>query len=223
MLRRLAVSGLAVPVVTAAVLSAAALGGCSSGSGRRAEVAAPPAPPPPTVFAVVDVPPAQVHRVAVEAQGKSVALVRTSAATWLAEPGTPEAAIGLMAQTEDEILPLQAYRRFDADPHGPEFGLADPGLVVRIQNAAGEEQVVAVGGTTFSGAGSYARRDGDAAHVYLLVRRTVDDLRSLVRGERVNTPRSPEEQQASQESAEDVDPEDVSNPWLTQTLQETKP
>ena len=116
-----------------------------------------------------------------------------------------------------------AYRRLDADPHGADFGLADPQLVVRIQNAAGEEQVVAVGATTFSGAGSYARRDGDAGHVYLLVRRTVDDLRSVLRGERVNTPRSEEEQKLANESAEDSDPEEVTNPWLAQALEEAKP
>jgi hypothetical protein len=211
-------AGLAVAALTAAVL-----GGCSGGSGRRAEVAAPGAPARPTVFPVVDVAPAQVHRVAVESHGQAVALVRTSSATWLAEPGTPETAIGLMAQTEDEILPLQAFRRLDADPGRADFGLADPGLVVRIQNAAGEEQVVAVGSTTFSGAGSYARRDGDSGHVYLLVRRTVDDLRSVLRGERVNTPRTDEERKVTEESGEDADPEDVTNPWLAQALEEAKP
>ena len=160
---------------------------------------------------------------AVESHGQAVGLVRSSSATWLAEPGTPDLAVTLMAQTEDEILPLEAYRRLDADPHGADFGLADPQLVVRIQNAAGEEQVVAVGATTFSGAGSYARRDGDAGHVYLLVRRTVDDLRSVLRGERVNTPRSEEEQKLANESAEDSDPEEVTNPWLAQALEEAKP
>src|SRR5207253_7051400 len=98
-------------------------------------------------------------------------------ATWLPEPGTSPTAVSLMAETEDEILPLQAYRRLDADPNAADFGLADPELVVRIQNAAAEEQAVAVGGVTFSGAGYYARRDGDPDHVYLLVRRTGDTLR----------------------------------------------
>jgi len=211
-------AGLAVAVATAAVL-----GGCSSGTGRRADVAAPAVPARPTVFPVVDVPPAQVHRVAVESRGQAVALVRTSSATWLAEPGTPEAAIGLIAQTEDEILPLQAYRRLDADPGRADFGLADPEFAVRIQNGAGDEQVVSVGTTTFSGAGSYARRDGDAGHVYLLVRRTVDDLRSLIKGERVSTPRSEEERKVTDESGQDADPEDVTNPWLAQALEEAKP
>jgi hypothetical protein len=212
-----------VGLAVAAVTAMAALAGCSSGSGRRGEVAAPAAPVRPTVFPVVDVPPARVHRVAVESHGPGVALVRSSSATWLAEPGTPELAVTLMAQTEDQILPLQAYRRLDADPHSAEFGLADPGLVVRIQNAAGEEQVVAVGATTFSGAGSYARREGDAGHVYLLVRRTVDDLRSLQKGERVDTPRSEEEKKVTNESGQDSDPEEVTNPWLAQALEETKP
>jgi hypothetical protein len=129
-------------------------------------------------------------------------------------------AVSLMAQTENEILPLLAYRRLDADPHGQDFGLADPELVVRIQNAAADEQAVAVGGATFSGAGYYARREGDPDHVYLLVRRTFDNLRSLLRGERVNTPRSAEETKLANESPTDADPEDVSNPWLTQALEE---
>ena len=216
-------SGAGSAVAAVVVAAAAVLGGCSSGTGRRAEVAAPAAPARPTVFPVVDVPPAQVHRVAVESQGRTAALVRTSSATWLAEPGTPEAAIGLIARTEDEILPLQAYRRLDADPRRADFGLAEPEFVVRIQNGAGEEQVVAVGTTTFSGAGSYARRDGDAGHVYLLVRRTVDDLRSLLKGERVSTPRSEEERKVTEESGQDADPEDVTNPWLAQALEEAKP
>jgi hypothetical protein len=202
-----------------------ALAGCSSGGGggHRAEVAAPAPPARSFDYRVVDVPPAQTHRVAVESHGQAVALVRSSSATWLPEPGTSPMAVSLMAVTEDEILPLQAYRRLDADPNQPDFGLENPELVVRIQNAAAEEQVVSVGGPTFSGAGYYARRSGDRDHVYLLVRRTVDDLRSLLRGVRVDTPRSEQETKIANESEQDVDPEEVSNPWLTQVLQEAQP
>jgi hypothetical protein len=80
-----------------------------------------------------------------------------------------------------------------------------------------------VGAATFSGAGYYARRDGDRDHVYLLVRRTVDDLRSLVRGVRVDSPRTEQETKITGESEEDADPEEITNPWLTQVLQEAKP
>ena len=204
------------------VIAAAAVAGCSSGAKGKAEVAAPTAPARPTVFPVVDLPPAQVHRLAVEGQGSAVALVRTSSATWLAEPPTPDASVSLMSESEDEILPLQAFRRVSADPHSAEFGLAAPALVVRIQNAAGEEQVVSVGTTSFSGAGSYARREGDPDHVYLLVRRTVDDLRSVLHGERINTPRSEQENKVLNESTQDTDPEEVTNPWLAQVLEEAK-
>jgi len=127
-----------------------------------------------------------------------------------------------MAESEEEILPLQAFRRLQADSHSAEFGLAQPGLFVRIQDAAGEEQVVAIGAVSFSGAGSYARRESDPGHVYLLVRKTVDDLRSLLRGERVNTPRSQEETKVLSESPDDADPEEVTNPWLGQVLEEVK-
>jgi hypothetical protein len=204
------------------VMAAAVLAGCSSGAKSKAEVAAPAKPAQPTVFPVVDLPPGQVHRLAVEGQGLAVALVRTSSATWLAEPPTPDASVSLMAESEDEILPVSAFRRINADPQSAEFGLAEPALVVRIQNAGGEEQVVAIGGTSFSGAGSYARREGDPDHVYLLVRRTVDDLRSVLRGERINTPRSEQETKILNESTEDTDPEEVTNPWLAQVLEEAK-
>jgi hypothetical protein len=81
---------------------------------------------------------------------------------------------------------------------------------------------VAIGGTSFSGAGSYARREGDPDHVYLLVRRTVDDLRSVLHGERINTPRSEQETKVLNESTNDSDPEEVTNPWLAQVLEEAK-
>jgi hypothetical protein len=209
-------------LVVAAVAASFALAGCSSGTKDRAEEAAPATPAQPTVFTVVDVPPTQVHRVAVEGQGQKASLVRSSAATWLAEPPTPETTVSLMAESEYQILPLQAYRRLDADPHRVDFGLAQPGLVVRIADAGGAERVVAVGTVTFSGAGSYARLEGDPAHVYLLVRGTVDALRSVLRGERVNTPRSALENQVLSESPDAGDPEEVTNPWLGQVLEEEK-
>ncbi|HYH50816.1 MAG TPA: DUF4340 domain-containing protein [Acidimicrobiia bacterium] len=209
-------------VLAAVMTVAVVLTACSTG-GEPAEVAAPAAPAPPPVFPVVDVPPAQVHRLAVEGQGRAVSLVRSSSATWLPEPPTPEASVSLLAESEDAILPLQAFRRLDADGHRADFGLAAPEFVVRITDAAGAEQVVAIGTVTFSGAGSYARREGDPAHVYLLARGTVDALRSVLRGERVTTPRSELETQILSESTDDRDPEEVTNPWLAQVLEEARP
>ncbi len=208
-------------VITAAVAMAGlSLAGCSSGAKDQPEVAAPAAPPQPVVFPVVDLSPAQVHRLAVEGQGRMAALVRTSSATWLAEPPTPGSTVSLIAESEDQILPLQAYRRLDADAQRDDFGLAQPQFVVRIQDVAGTEQVVSIGAVTFSGAGSYARLEGDPGHVYLLVRGTVDALRSVLKGERVNTPRSELETQVLSESPDDGDPEEVTNPWLAQVIEE---
>jgi hypothetical protein len=211
---------LGASVVTAVVIVAVALAGCSSDGKDQPEVAAPAAPAQPVIFPVVDLPPAQVHRLAVEGQGRVATLVRTSSATWLAEPPTPETTVSLIAESEDQILPLQAYRRLDADAQRDDFGLAQPQFVVRIQDAAGAEQVVSVGAVTFSGAGSYARLEGDPGHVYLLVRGTVDALRSVLKGERVNTPRSELERQVLSESPDDGDPEEVTNPWLAQVIEE---
>lgn len=208
-------------LVAVMVTVSVALAGCSSGGKDKPKVAAPAVPAlRPLIFTVVDVPPAQVHRLAVEGQGRAVALVRTSSATWLAEPPTPETTVSLISESEDQILPLQAYRRLDADAHRADFGLAQPEFVVRIADAGGAEQVVAVGAVTFSGAGSYARREGDPDHVYLLVRGTVDALRSVLQGVRVNTPRSQLETEVLSESPDDGDPEEVTNPWLAQVLEE---
>jgi hypothetical protein len=207
----------AVAVILVGILSAV---GCLSGTGDKAEEATAPAQAQPVVFPVVDLAPAQVHRLAVEGQGKAAALVRTSSATWLAEPPTPETTVSLIAASEDQILPLQAYRRLDADAQRADFGLAEPQFVVRIQDAAGAELVVSVGSVTFSGAGSYARLQGDPGHVYLLVRGTVDALRSVLQGERLYTPRSELETEVLSESPDDGDPEEVTNPWLAQVIEE---
>ena len=209
-------------LVAAVVTASVALAGCSSSAKDQPEVAAPPAPAQPTIFTVVDVPPSQIHRLALEGQGRTVSLVRSSAATWLAEPPTPATTVSLVSESEDQILPLQGYRRLEADAHRDDFGLAKPEFIVRIQDAAGSEQVVAVGAVTFSGAGSYARLEGDPGHVYLLVRGTVDALRSVLGGERVNTPRSELETQVLSESPDDGDPEEVTNPWLAQILEEAQ-
>jgi hypothetical protein len=208
-------------LLVAAVTAVVALAGCS-GDAPDDEEAAPPAPAQPTIFTVVDVPPAQVHRVAVEGKGRTASLVRSSSATWLAEPPTPETTVALMSESEYQILPLQAYRRLDADAHRADFGLAQPEFVVRIADAGGAEKVVAVGTVTFSGAGSYARLEGDPGHVYLLVRGTVDALRSVLHGERINTPRSELENQVLSESPDAGDPEEITNPWLGQVLEEEK-
>lgn len=213
----------ATRVVMAVASATALLAGCSGGGDEPAEVAAPAAPAASPVFPVVDVPPARVHRLAVSGEGRAVSLVRSSSATWLAEPPTPETSVSLLAVSEDAILPLQAFRRLDADAQRADFGLATPQLLVRITDAAGAENVVAVGAVTFSGAGSYARREGDPGHVYLLARGTVDALRSVLRGERVTTPRSELETKILSESTDDRDPEEVTNPWLAQVLQETGP
>ncbi len=47
----------------------------------------------------------------------------------------------------------------------------------------------------------------------------MDDLRSLVAGERVNSPRTQLETEILNESP-DADPEEVTNPWLAQVLEE---
>ena len=96
-MRRRRVRWLLATVLAATVVSA----GCTSGGDENGEGAAPPpAPAQPTIFPVVDLPPAQVHRLAVDGQGRSAALVRTSSATWLAEPSTPEATISLVTESE---------------------------------------------------------------------------------------------------------------------------
>jgi hypothetical protein len=139
-----------------------------------------------TLPALVDVSPAGVQRLVVEAGGRRAELTRDSAG-WSAGPGTPSQSIPLLAGAERQLFPMLAYRVLEADLADPQYGLAEPGAVVHLQNRDGHQVSVRLGAASFSGAGFYARQDGETGRVYLVPRNTVDLLRSLTTGERASS------------------------------------
>jgi hypothetical protein len=141
--------------------------------------------PPADVVAVGQ---ADVRRVVVETAERQVELSRTGDGTWTGGAGTPRAAEALMTEVEERLFPLQAYRSLPGDAASDEFGLDDPEITFRIEDTDGGEHEVLLGGPTFTSGGVYARLGSDETRVYLVPRRMMDDLRSLVAGRRIDTP-----------------------------------
>lgn len=133
--------------------------------------------------AVVDLSPVAVRRLVVDAGGRKAELTRHSRG-WTASPGTPPQSAPLLLTAEDELFPMLAYRALRADAADPQYGLVDAVALVRLEDHAGKVTSLRVGGASFTGAGFYAHRDGDAGRVFLVPRNTIDLLRSLATGER---------------------------------------
>jgi hypothetical protein len=133
--------------------------------------------------ALVDLSPARVRRVVVETGGRTADLTRDDRG-WSASTGTPPQSAPLLLSTEDELFPMLAYRVVAADQADPQYGLADPEAVVRLETRSDTPVELRIGAASFSGAGFYARRGDDPGRVYLVPRHTLDVLRSLATGER---------------------------------------
>ena len=163
-------------LVVPAVLAVTATGAVLRSSGTDREI-------PPTLM---DVAPATVQRLVVEVGGRQAGLTRHREG-WTAEPGTPPESTVLAAGAEQQLFPMLGYRMLHADPADPQYGLTQPAAVLRVEDHRGRQMGVRLGAASFSGAGFYARLDGDASRVYLVPRSTVDLLRSLATGERTSS------------------------------------
>jgi hypothetical protein len=140
--------------------------------------------PPATVLAVG---PSAVQRLTVASGGRHVELAHAGGA-WTAGAGASVVTVGLISDAEERLFPLRAYRSLAADPSSPEFGLADPEIRLRVTGTDGRDHDVALGQPTFTNGGVYAQRSGEPGRVYMVPRRMMDDLRSLVAGRRIDTP-----------------------------------
>jgi hypothetical protein len=172
----------------------------------------------PAVPVVLGLDAEDVARLVIEAGPARVDLVNVHG-VWRPGPGTQDTAAELAGEREADLFPLRAYRALRSDPARAEFGLGAPELVVRSVDRRGGEVTVAVGAESFSGSGYYARRHGDP-HLYLLTRRAVEGLRSILRGQPADAPRPAEETAALARAEQLTDPELVTNPWLAQITQE---
>jgi hypothetical protein len=188
----------------------------------------PKAPPEADVFTV---PAAAVTRLAVESRdGRATALRQPSGGVWVPDGDAPGQAANLMTEYQDGLFPLRAYRQVGADAGDPQYGLADPDIRMRVEDSGGHRYEVAVGQTTFTGAGRYVHRADEPGVVYLVPNGTVDQLRSLLAGEPVQSPRTPREAELQQEFQQEAQayqsrqpgdplPPLEENAWLAQALE----
>lgn len=165
--------------------------------------------PPATVLAVR---PAAVQRVTVVSNGRRVELAHADG-SWSAGAGASVVTVGLMSDAEERLFPLRAYRSLPADTSSAEYGLADPEISLRVTDTDGRDHDVALGRPTFTNGGVYAERSGEPGRVYLVPRRMMDDLRSLVAGRRIDTP-----DDFARKVRENTDKDDTRNWWLRQAL-----
>lgn len=212
---KLPLARLAVRVLAASV----ALGAVASGVGvwsryatRREHVA-----PPPRVLALQA---SEVRNVAVESAGKKVELARSADGSWLADAAAPRQSETLMSEVEGRLFPLGAYRSLRADGAAPAYGLVDPEITFRVKDTAGHEHQVLLGAPTFTSGGVYASRGSNAHTVYLVPRRMMDDLRSLLAGKRID--QADDIQRKTRELNRKAEEPDISW-WLQQALDTETP
>jgi hypothetical protein len=103
------------------------------------------------------------------------------------------------------------------DGDDPAFGLRDSTLAVSVQAAAGDRWRVSFGAETFSGGGHYSRLDGDP-HVYVVIPKVIDSLKSVALGEKVDRGIDPRFAAALNELQLVTADEGDLNPWLGQVL-----
>jgi hypothetical protein len=218
MIRRRRTVAVGVIGVMAAAVTVAVIQAGRTGTGDRRRPTGPSSTPVPVVIAAT---PSAVVAVRVRSRNALVEADRTSRG-WQPRPGTSAASAGLLDEREDELFPLQAYRMLKVTEPGPDFGLADPELIVDVDEVGRRTETVEIGTASFNGEGFYARRRGDPG-IYLLTRRAIEGLRSALRGEPEKTARSDRERERLAAAEELSDSELTTNPWLAQILAETDP
>jgi hypothetical protein len=167
--------------------------------------------PPATVLAVR---PAAVRHVTVGSANRRVELAHADGA-WSAGAGASVVTVALMSDVEAQLFPLRAYRSLPADTTAAEYGLADPEITLRVDEADGRHHEVALGRPTFTDGGVYAEVGGDPGRVYLVPRRMMDDLRSLVAGRRIDAPSD----DLAKKVGENTPKDDTTSWWLKQVLE----
>ncbi len=162
-----------------------ALGVVGAAATSRALTGRPSEAPPATVLPLRS---SEVARVAVESGAHHVELARSGDGAWSSVAGASPEVEGLMSDIQERLFPLQGYRSLAADTSAADFGLVSPEITFRVEDVEGRDHRVLLGASTFTNGGVYARLGTDAGHLYLVPRRMMDDLRSLLTGRRVDTP-----------------------------------
>ena len=169
-----------------------------------------------TVWEVVPLRTEQVDSVAVEFEGRTVEVTQVGPGRWTAADANPVIQ-SLMIDVERVLFPLLSYRRLSVDGDDPGFGLRDSTLGVSVHTAAGHRWRVSFGAETFSGGGHYARLDGDP-HVYTVIPKVIDSLKSVALGEKIDRGIDPRFAEALNQLQLVTVEEEELNPWLAQVL-----
>ena len=170
-----------------------------------------------TIWEVLPLSAEDVSSVTVGFEGRVSEVTKSGPGRWIAGDANPVVQ-SLMFDVERVLFPLRSYRQLSVDGDDPAFGLADSTLDVTVQTAAGERWRVAFGAETFSGGGHYARLAGDP-HVYVVIPKVIDGLKSVAVGEKVDRGIDPRFAEALNElQLVTVEEEDL-NPWLAQVLE----
>ena len=170
-----------------------------------------------TIWEVLPLRADDAEGVAVELDGRVVELTRAGPGRWVTGEAN-SVATSLMFDLERVLFPLRSYRQLSVDGDEPAFGLRDSTLGVTVRTTAGDHWRVSFGAETFSGGGHYARLDGDP-HVYTVIPKVIDSLKSIALGEKIDRGIDPRFAAALNElQLVTVEEEDL-NPWLAQVLE----
>ncbi len=170
-----------------------------------------------TIWEVLPLEADQVAGVAVEFEGRVTEVTRAGPGRWVGDESNA-VATALMFDLERVLFPLRSYRQLAVDGDDPAFGLRGSTLAVSVRTAAGDRWRVSFGVETFSGGGHYARLDGDP-HVYTVIPKVIDSLKSVALGEKVDRGIDPRFATALNELQLVTVEEEELNPWLAQVLE----
>ena len=159
-----------------------------------------------------------VRHVVVESGETKAAFARKPDGAWSGEAGASPQATTLLSDAEERLFPLRAYRTLDVDADQPEFGLASPQITLTMDDTGGTTHRILLGAASFTGGGVYARRADDPGRLFLVPRRTIDDLRSVLAGKAISAtndvPQKLRELKEKQAAAD----ADQASWWLRQVL-----
>jgi hypothetical protein len=159
-----------------AIVTAVAEGGCGHG------------PAPSAAPTLLDVHPAAVHKIILDAGGRRAEFTQSGDRVWRAGRGATDEGAALLLGAEERLFPLRGYRRMRLDGRDPAFGFDAPAAILTVDIGTGPPRTVAIGAATFNGGGFYARLGDAGDDVYLVARAVLADLRSLAEGRPVTLP-----------------------------------
>lgn len=170
-----------------------------------------------TIWEVLPLATEDVDSVVVEFEGRTVEVTQAGPGRWTTADADPVIQ-SLMFDVERVLFPLRSYRQLSVNGDDPAFGLRDSTLGVSVHTTAGDRWRVSFGTETFSGGGHYTRLDGDP-HVYTVIPKVIDSLKSVALGEKIDRGIDPRFAAALNELQLVTVEEEELNPWLAQVLE----